>query len=644
MRFTCTFLLVFWATIFFGQEDEVRKQLVLSMDFSKTNIDSSFFYAKKAYSLSQKTNSKELQDSALIMIAQNHYYLGNQDEFEFMLENIRTSIEKNDFTDRTNFYKLDVINKTNEERHREAIKSAKKGIKSIRPNMKKYVKIDFLHSIAISYRKIGDFTKAIEYYDSTLSGATLNQDLQMQQVSFLGKGLVYKQLTRYDDALNAYKKALKIAEQIDNLTAVGDIQNNIGSVYSALEKHKAALEVFRNVKRIREETNDLGIYYGVALNNLALEFLYLNKNDSARYYLDQAFTIYERINDVYGLADIPINYAILSLREGNRKNATIQWEQAKKKAFAIEADDIVLRGYLALSKEYERLNEFEMALDFNKKHQTLNDSLYTNETKNQINELQVAFDTEQKENEILRLSNENNLEKAKSANLRLTTYGITGGFLIFGLVIFFLWNRRKQKHLLAIEQQKIEALQKSINAVENEKQRIGKELHDVIANDLIAFAHQIESNQPVIATKVKMVYDDVRNVSHKLNYYPPITGVFADHLADLIMRTDWSFRFRVHPPDMVLPESIGSHVYRILQELMINTLKHADSPEAGILLNKYENTLDISYEDIGKGTDSFIPGDGHKSIADRIKIMNGNLEIKTEKNKGFKVTIKIPLA
>ena len=94
-------------------------------------------------------------------------------------------------------------------------------------------------------------------------------------------------------------------------------------------------------------------------------------------------------------------------------------------------------------------------------------------------------------------------------------------------------------------------------------------------------------------------------------------------------------------------EKIEFALFRILQETLNNAIKHAQSTEISIVLKKVTNTLTLLKSDNGIGFDTSLinisEGIGWKNIYSRLSIINGEIVVQSEKNKGTQLTITIPV-
>ena len=100
-----------------------------------------------------------------------------------------------------------------------------------------------------------------------------------------------------------------------------------------------------------------------------------------------------------------------------------------------------------------------------------------------------------------------------------------------------------------------------------------------------------------------------------------------------------------HEVDGVLSNEAKLHVYRIIQELLNNALKHANATEIDVQVNKMDGHLFIMVEDNGQGFDhtNAKEGLGLGNLKSRVNVLRGEMEIDSSKDRGTSITVHIPI-
>jgi len=252
----------------------------------------------------------------------------------------------------------------------------------------------------------------------------------------------------------------------------------------------------------------------------------------------------------------------------------------------------------------------------------------------------------------------------------LIFYGMLLLFMIIAAFLLFyirnqnmVWKQRRELQETQIIQQK-ELLNAVIDSQEIERKRIGQDLHDEIGGTLSAIKlmlnslkNKLNEQQEEVLTDAKELIDkmivDVRHISHDLS--PPGLAVFGlfttiEAFVNLINNTGQIKISLEHENDLEeveLPEKTSLALFRVLTQLVDNTLKHANATEIKMLFGVHESNLSIVYQDNGRGFDMEVlnrrSGIGMQNIQSRLQMINAEYQIKTSAGNGFKVEINYPL-
>ncbi len=228
---------------------------------------------------------------------------------------------------------------------------------------------------------------------------------------------------------------------------------------------------------------------------------------------------------------------------------------------------------------------------------------------------------------------------------------------VFTLLIFIinyqkkiaLKNKTINQIQVSLSKSEIDAKQKYIEGQGIEKKRIAKELHDGIGSDLTILRLKNENGIGVdFNSEINDIMKKIRVISHDLN-----KGMFAYENIELLLRSyieevsnssNLNIEFESFGLSDITTDEVGHNVFRIIQELIQNTVKHANATEVFIEITHHESdSLSIIYTDNGSGLKKdqkslLKKGIGLLNIQDRVKELNGSMEIMT-KPKGFEMLI-----
>jgi signal transduction histidine kinase len=237
---------------------------------------------------------------------------------------------------------------------------------------------------------------------------------------------------------------------------------------------------------------------------------------------------------------------------------------------------------------------------------------------------------------------------------------VLAGIVIVSVV---LYQKRQIKHQHELQQtqlkHQLELLQNSIEIQEQERKRFAADLHDEAGAILSAVKlnlHQLaDSNHVTMVAETRQMLDtaiqSIRRVSHDLS--PPVLEQFGFQQAvtDLFIRFNAlkSINFTCDMDGIThlhFSKQVEISLYRIISELLNNTIKHSGATEASLKMEKLEHEVILTYMDNGKGVDQHggqkTKGSGMKNIETRITAFHGRIVPGTATGHGFNLQINFP--
>lgn len=477
-------------------------------------------------------------------------------------------------------------------------------------------------------------------------------------------GIIYKDLGDYDNAKKYYLLSLESNVETENLNEIPRNYSRLANVEKHYGNYAAALRYFDKADSALIRVKDSLQMMEVAINRASM-YVDMEKSELALPILKRVAKYYRQQNFVEGMQSLWQNYATIYLNAGNTDMAMLYHDSIIKLA-KIHSNLYQIRGsyediYLI---ELERGNHKE-ALEAYIQVGIYSDSIFDLEKAEMMNDLRLKYEKEKDQLEILELKHKN-LQKTKERNLLFFT---VLGIVLLGifLIAFLVFNHRKNKIIAAQKIKQLEEEKKHLAArflvegEERERKRVAMELHDNLGVLLSATKMQFSEirdknpdNAELItkATKyLEQASTDVRKISH--NLMPGLLtklGLFEalEELFENLDEQDGMEAFMdVVGPKNRLDENIEIMAYRVMQEIVNNTLKHAEASRIDMTMIVDAEELNISYADNGKGftVDEILKKKtmGMQNITSRVKFLNGKLSIKSGKDEGTVFRICIPL-
>jgi hypothetical protein len=307
-------------------------------------------------------------------------------------------------------------------------------------------------------------------------------------------------------------------------------------------------------------------------------------------------------------------------------------------------------------------------LEYLKLHLTYKDSVAEDEKNTRILDIQTKYETEKKEKENLKLKQ----------NKLWLLIGLAIALLLLTTSYFAFRHQKNKKKILLkekeLQEQKLEKLLKnqelsSIDAMiegqEKERQRIANDLHDNLGSLLATLKlhfHNLKVKKDRLKTEENILfertdqlidetYQKVRSMAHAKNAGIKANESLLPAVKNFASKVSLANALVIDVIDdgmeVRLDNALEMTIFRVIQELITNIIKHAHATEANIHLTNHGNFINILVEDNGVGfnTNEVKPqsGMGLYSIQTRIENLEGKVTIESFEGKGTSVIIDIPI-
>ena len=214
-------------------------------------------------------------------------------------------------------------------------------------------------------------------------------------------------------------------------------------------------------------------------------------------------------------------------------------------------------------------------------------------------------------------------------------------------------NEKEAEYTTILKEAEFKQMRHYLDGLEAERDRLAKGLHDNVSNRLFILDLELKKLTGIpeaIPQQVEELYAEVRGISHELIppvfQYTTLLEILIDHIHELNENTDIYFDLEIEQEDILgtIPSNLSHEIYRIVQECTGNITKHSSAKNAKITLG-YNNSIVLIIEDDGIGFDpqNNKKGIGIQIIKSRCQTLNGNIRIFSEKGRGSRISVTIPL-
>lgn len=516
----------------------------------------------------------------------------------------------------------------------------------------------------------GFFKKGISYYLQASDYAKEENDIvRLGKINF-NIGAAYYNATLFNESRRKFKEAAEYFKLVKNdarraicLNSISNAYNNEGIIDSAFFFAKQTLLISDSIDYTKLQSSVRSTIGAIHINKK--EYTQASKAFS------EALSYAEILNDEFTIANCHCNI-------GRAKNHLKQHDVAlyhltKAYSFPIFKDNdlfkqFCLKEYAQALQENGRQKE---AFDMLNTYLTFQDSVKLKENKQVIAELESKYNSLQKDTEI----QQQQQKLMQQTTQRNFLFGGLGSLALISLLIInrLFLKQRLTKNKLDIKEEKIQnlehkqkllALDYMVQGQEEERRRIATDLHDGLGgilstarlqlSNIVTEIHKLEDLKLLQNAELLLenASEEVRRIAHDMMPDALMNLGLQAAIEDLANHVNQSNQIHVktqfYMADTILDEKIEVMLFRIIQEILNNTIKHAQASEVLIQMS-VNNTqqLHLTMEDNGVGFDQAIQssseGVGIKNINSRVKYLNGELHLESGPGKGTAYDVLIPI-
>jgi signal transduction histidine kinase len=548
----------------------------------------------------------------------------------------------------------------------------------------------------LSFNEVRDLKKGLKYAEELIRLASKEGERKYLRRGYFLKGNKKRALGDLDEALAAYFKSAELARELHDFKSEADCYGAIADAY-AIVKNPTNFRIFsekaiNTLKQSPLNTKEDSIHLASAIANAGDGFLRFKNFDSALLFFNDAKLIFDKAHYLsgkgYSLGNIGMVYANTgknTLAERNINEAIRILEKAEDyypicvylvsiadiysakgdKTISLKftlkslrlAEQYGLKEQISdasfrLSQLYDSSGNIAEAYKYFKKHIAYRDSINNIPLVQQMADQRTRYEISQKQLEV-------DLLNSEKRNLILLAVIIVGLaiLLLIGLFWFFKFKSRERARM-----QEQELLNARLEIQEQTYRIISEELHDNIGQvltlvkiniNLIEAGGSEVAKEKLVESKKLLteVIQDLRDLSKTLNadYINEIGLANAvNQQLQLLKRTGlYSVEFSIKGEVYSYEPERALIIFRIVQELLNNIMKHADAKKIEILMNYEAEKLVIKVRDDGKGFDieakqlQPAKGLGLQNIYNRLKLIRATILFQSAPTKGTTAIIQI---
>jgi signal transduction histidine kinase/ActR/RegA family two-component response regulator len=323
------------------------------------------------------------------------------------------------------------------------------------------------YGLGLASYYLGYLKESVIFYQDALRKYSSFENKQVVANIYQNIGMVYYDLKNFNLSIEYYFKSLDLNKKLGTKINIAGLNQNIGLFYYAqYDYHKALIYINESLKLYRELKHKEGV--ASSFSNLGLIYKAQQKYGQALEYFKESYNIFSSLNHKPGIITTIHNIGSVYADLKDFNKALNYYQKSLDMADSLNLTEMILTNYDAIAKLYSSVKDYKKALDYQRIYFHLKDSVYSQEARDKINEMEIAFKVELQEKELARKTTEIKHQKAYK-------YSLAGGMAVILLSLIFLiiaYSRksraekelkRHKKNLEMLIEQKSEELKESIN-------------------------------------------------------------------------------------------------------------------------------------------------------------------------------------
>lgn len=516
--------------------------------------------------------------------------------------------------------------------------------------------------------------KALEYYLYAAQLWENNRGEKYLPTLYNSINALLEEQSESARAVEFGNKAIAIAAKLGDSISLVDGLINLSVSYNHMSQYEKAYELLTQALPLAKKNGDI---FQIVTTYYNMGDYFIEKKDfpAALTNYEEMYKYAKQMGNKYYLSSGTLALAQTNRKLGNYVKALTYILEAEKLAIDV-GDRAELKDIYSIRAQIEQeLGNYKVAAEYYSKTVTLSDSLFKTSTSEKIAEAEARYQNEKKQSEIIQLQKDKEIQSLSIKQKSTLNYILVGSLAALLIVGFLSYRNIRHRQQLAkqqdeLQQQQIRELEKDKQLVavdsllkgqEEERSRLAKDLHDGLGGLLSGVKFSISNmkdnlvmtpdNMAVFERSLDMIdtsIKELRRVAH--NMMPEMLTKFGldealNEYCNTINATKLLIvKYQSHGMEARLDKSVEIIIYRIIQELLNNTMKHAAATETFVQVIREGNRLNVVVEDNGKGFDSNLDsnniGAGLTNVRSRVDYLKGQLAIHAKQGKGTLVNIE----
>ncbi len=532
-----------------------------------------------------------------------------------------------------------------------------------------YYLINLNIDFAAVYLQKNVMDTAANYYFEALKQFEIKKstDTSLLLSIYSNLGAMWVDDGQYELAYYYLKKANELGIATKNDKKLVEIYTNLCAVYIGKQLYDTAIYYGKQALAFNQDVGNsyMGAFASFEIGN---SYYYKNQPATAIRYYEEALKPGTNIPAYLELnANMSMGEAYYRLKKYD--NAEQYYFNVLNISQSTNYSSILIETYNDLDSLYSDTRNYKYALKYKELASMLKDSTLNAEKIHATTQMEVKYRTSEKDRELAQNQLQLTQQRSRLQQKNILLESLLGGVLLLSALGFTIYRGEKRKRRLQLimmadlmKEQEIDQLKAKLNGEEEERIRIAQELHDGIMVQFSSVKMNLScvvdrAIDPEEKTAINKIVTQLDNATRELrksahNLMPDmlleegLSEAVYYFLSELKQGLGIEIDYQHYGELPMMSTEYELMLYRIVQELAQNAIKHSKATQIIVQLNCTENILSLTVEDNGIGFKPGPPqagGIGIKNIQSRVASLKGTMEINSEQGVGSTIYIELDI-
>ncbi len=496
-------------------------------------------------------------------------------------------------------------------------------------------------NIGIIYEEQANYAEAIKYYYASLKLAEALGDKKRMGDAYFNLGNASGGNLNYAGAIKYHLQALKLYEEIGFKQGVGLVSMNMGAAYQELDSLELALNFCqRSFKILDAIGNRVGA--AQAKNIMAHINTKLGNYSQSLDDFSESLKVFSEMGDTFNISTSYRGIGEVYFHQGEYNEALKNFNLGLEMAKVVGNNSNIIAFYSSLSEVFEKKNDYKNAYINHKLYFALYDSILNEKKNSQIAEMQTKFETEKKDNEIILLNKDKEIQHVEIKKQKLLMYFSIGGLCLVIVLLLLGYRTYKTRQTLRLS---------------DIRNKIAGDLHDDIGstlNSISIYSEVARKKDEQQDEALEMIGEASRKIIDAMSDIVWTVTPENDSFAKIIFRMK-SFAYNLFRAKKIeftfqSDESLNEkklslegrrNLYLIFKEAVNNLVKYSGATTVAITLVSENEFIKLRILDNGIGFDTAQDniGNGLKNMKRRADEMKASFKIESSKGNGTQIEL-----